>query len=194
MLVLFAILTSLFAGLQKYQDLHLLQRTTPSLSFRALRFALVRAPLGISWFCVSPECGTFQEEHPRPAPKTYRVEHQKAIHVGECGGFVGVLSLNNPKIRTEKALFRPHSCSKQHDSGPKFAIFRPHSRPVPLPWFPLLALPFSPSSIYCTLPLANHLRGTTSINVTQLKPFPPSAVAVVGRPSSVVETLQLRNS
>jgi hypothetical protein len=31
------------------------------------------------------------------APKTYSAAHQNAMHVGGCGGFVGVFSLNRPK-------------------------------------------------------------------------------------------------
>jgi hypothetical protein len=45
---------------------------------------------------------TFPSKSPHSALKTHWSGHQNDIHVGECGGFVGVFSLNSSKIAANR--------------------------------------------------------------------------------------------
>jgi hypothetical protein len=65
--------------------------------WRAVERAVPTLPrLGNPFQTVSKKAINFPSKWPHSAPKTHAAGHQNDIHVGECGGFVGVFSLNYP--------------------------------------------------------------------------------------------------
>jgi hypothetical protein len=69
-----------------------------------------------------PKNRNFRAKYLRSASKTYSAGHQKGIHVGVCGGFEAVFSLNHPVPQAEKESKKPGKPSKtfkpRHKSAP----------------------------------------------------------------------------
>jgi hypothetical protein len=70
--------------------------------------------------CVTSKYVSFPSKRPHSAPKTQAAGHRKDIHVGVCGGFVGVFSLEHPKHRQKSASV----CSNITSSLPQNNSYR----------------------------------------------------------------------